>query len=135
MPVLTRFALAAALACMLTACTAANPVMNCSLLSEVNREFAKQLRWREQADALRRVKPVPEAPLQAWQQALQPLEVVDCSVKEFTCTPATSVAQSILTMSYLRSGSATLRTVDLPLSWQQQTAGDWLITSPPPTIP
>lgn len=129
----TVFAL---IACWLLAGCATKPaVMNCELLSQETKEFGKLLRWRESNDALKRVKSGPDGQRTVWDDALKPLEIVDCSVKELVCKTDSDQAHSVFTLSYLRSGSAVLRNAELPVDWQFQQSGSWQIISPPPKLP
>ena len=124
------------LACLpLVGCAATPPVFNCNQLTKESKDFAKQVRWRETGEALQWIKPAPDGPRPAWEETLKPIEVVDCTVKELNCVPAKDQAHSIFILSYLRSGSAALRTTEIPITWQQQPTGTWHIISPPPKLP
>lgn len=120
---------------LLTGCAASPPVINCELHAKTAKDFARQLRWRETDQALQLVAPAPTGPRSAWAEALKPLEITDYTVKELSCTPTTEVATSILDLSYLRSGSATLRRTDITVEWRQQADQGWRVTSPPPALP
>jgi hypothetical protein len=120
---------------MLAACASKPAVMNCDLLSQETKEFGKLLRWRESNEALKRVKSAPDRPRTAWDDVLKPLEIVDCSVKELVCKTDSDQAQSVFSLSYLRSGSAVLRNAELPIDWQFQQSGGWQIISSPPKLP
>lgn len=119
----------------LAGCASKTAVTNCELLTQETKEFGKLLRWRESNAALKRVKAAPDGPRTAWDEALKPLEIVDCSVKEMTCKPANDLAQSVFSFSYLRSGSAVLRNAELPVEWQYLQSGSWQIISLPPKLP
>jgi hypothetical protein len=120
---------------LLAGCASKTAVMNCDLLSQETKEFGKLLRWRESTDALKRVKAAPEGPRTVWDESLKPLEIVDCSVKELVCKTDSDQAQSVFSLSYLRSGSAVLRNAELPVEWHYQQSGSWQIISSPPKLP
>ena len=119
----------------LTGCASSPPMFNCNQLSREAKAFVKQVRWRETGEALQHVATTPDTLRAAWEDALKGIDVIDCTIKELTCAPADDTAQSILTLGYVRSGTATLRTAEIPATWQYQPPGSWLLLSAPPKLP
>ena len=119
----------------LAGCATPPPAFNCDHLNREAKAFVKQVRWRETGEALQHVSATPDTLRTAWEEALKEIDVIDCTLKELKCDPATDTAQSIFTLGYIRSGTATLRTAEIPATWQYQAAGSWLLLSPPPKLP
>jgi hypothetical protein len=69
-----------------------------------------------------------------WKDALSRVEVVECTVKEQTCTPDRDLASSILAMEFLPNGSASLKKTSFTIDWRFRDKAGWQIISAPPTL-
>jgi hypothetical protein len=133
---LLRYIATAAAGFVLAGCTPSRPKYSCDLLAQVTREYARQIRWRETDLTLQKVAEPPEGGRRsAWKEALARIEVVECTVKEQTCTPDSASASNILAMEFVLKDSASLKKTDVTVDWRFDEKAGWQVISAPPKWP